>query len=291
MRHSAEGKHDSVIQRLKASPLCWAARLLALGYGLFIALYVLGTGFPTVTGYASRGEMGELVSSLLRWLFFYFPLVPAAIIAWRWHLAGGILLIAAGAAVCVGLALSSGMQWPVYLFALPIFAGSLLHLLVWYREKRADRMPQLSSREGTRQLVKGKSDRAMQHHKTSPLCWAARLLSLGYGLFIALYALGAGSPIVIEYASRGEIEKAVSALLNWLPFFIPLVPAVIAWRWHLVGGTLITAASVAFYLVFMFSSGTQWGAYVCVIPVLAGGLLHLVVWYKERRTNRIPLPA
>ena len=85
-------------QHHKTSPLCWVARLLSLGYGLFIALYVLGTGFPTLTDYASRGETGELLSALLRWLVLYLPLVPAAIIAWRWHLVGGTLVI--GRASC-----------------------------------------------------------------------------------------------------------------------------------------------------------------------------------------------
>ncbi len=278
MSKSAEG---GVTQHHKTSPLCWVARLLSLGYGLFIALYVLGTGFPTLTDYASRGETGELLSALLRWLVLYLPLVPAAIIAWRWHLVGGTLVIAAGAVFCMHCVLSSA-GWPAYLFILPIFAGGLLHLVVWYKDKRAEKM---------RNSAEGRNGSVMQRQKASRLCWAARLLSLGYGLVVALYALGAGHPIVIEYASRGEIEESMFALLNWLPFFIPLVLAVIAWRWHLVGGTLVTAVSGAFYLYFILSSGTQWIVYLYMLPILAGGLLHLVAWYKEKKTDQVTQPT
>jgi len=64
-----------------------------------------------------------------------------------------------------------------------------------------------------------------------------------------------------------------------------------AWRWHLAGGLLITAGSVALYLFFALSGNMQWGVHLYVLPLLVGGLLHLLVWYKEKRTDHMPQPA
>ena len=139
--------------------------------------------------------------------------------------------------------------------------------------------------------TKGTTENTRPQHRTSPLCWAARLLSLGYGLLIALYALGALILTLIGHVSRGETGESALGLLSGLPFFIPLVLAVMAWRWHLAGGLLITAGSVALYLFFALSGNMQWGVHLYVLPLLVGGLLHLLVWYKEKRTDHMPQPA
>lgn len=134
-------------------------------------------------------------------------------------------------------------------------------------------------------------DQAVKEHKTSPLCWAARLVALGYGLLIALYTIGALILTLAGSLSRGETWGAAFWPLFWLPFFIPLVLAVVAWRWHLVGGALITTGSVALYLFFIFSGDMQWGIHLYMLPLLAGGLLHLLAWYKEKRTRQVPQMA
>ncbi len=132
----------------------------------------------------------------------------------------------------------------------------------------------------------------LRHHKASPLCWAARLLSLGYGLLIALYALGVFiAASVGRGISRGEAVEWVLGLLFILLWFIPLALAVIAWRWHLVGGTLITAGSAGLYLFFAHSVNMQWGIHLYLLPLLAGGILHLLAWHMEKRTRQLPQPA
>jgi hypothetical protein len=132
---------------------------------------------------------------------------------------------------------------------------------------------------------------ATRQHGTGPLCWAARILALGYGLLIALYALAALIMTLIDHVSRGESAVSAAWLLVGLPFFIPLALGAIAWRWHLIGGALITAGSVALYLFFVLAGDMQWGVHLYMLPLLAGGLLHLVVWYKEKGTDRMTQPA
>ncbi len=128
----------------------------------------------------------------------------------------------------------------------------------------------------------------LRHHKASPLCWAARLLASGYGLLIALYALGAFIVTLIGHVSRGGNTEFMLGLLFVLPWFIPLALAVIAWRWHLVGGTLITAGSAGLYLFFAHSGNMQWGIHLYLLPLLAGGILHLLAWHMEKRTRQLP---
>ncbi len=125
-------------------------------------------------------------------------------------------------------------------------------------------------------------------HKTSPLCWAARLLPLGYGLLIALYTLACFIMVTAGHVSRGEEWGSVIWLLSALPFFLPLLLAVLAWRWHLLGGALIAAGGLALCLFFAFSSDVQWGVYLYLLPLLAGGFLHLLAWRQEKKGEDAP---
>lgn len=142
-----------------------------------------------------------------------------------------------------------------------------------------------------RKSVKLNNDQVIRQHRTSPLCWAARLLALGYGLLIALYVLGTWILVLMGKTSRGQTAEAMTDLAGWLPFFIPLVLAVVAWRWHLVGGTLITAGSAGLYLYLLLVGNMQWGVHLYVLPLLAGGLLHLLAWHKEKRADQMTQPT
>ena len=45
------------------------------------------------------------------------------------------------------------------------------------------------------------------------------------------------------------------------------------------------------YLFFALSGNMQWGIHLYMLPLLAGGLLHLVIWYKEKRADHMPQPS
>lgn len=132
----------------------------------------------------------------------------------------------------------------------------------------------------------------LRNHRAGPLCWAARLLSVGYGLLIALYALGVfvAASVGGGISGVGTAEWVVGLFLILL-WFIPFALAIVAWRWHLLGGSLISAGSVALYLVFAHAGSITWGTYLHVLPLLAGGLLHMVAWHMEKRAEQVPLPT
>jgi hypothetical protein len=69
-----------------------------------------------------------------------------------------------------------------------------------------------------------------------------------------------------------------------------MLPFVLAWRRHLLGGIVIVAVSI--YFIWYIWLGPippwfetrAWTVYVLPLWALscAGGLLHLVAWWKER---------
>ncbi len=130
-------------------------------------------------------------------------------------------------------------------------------------------------------------DRSALLHRASPLCRAARLLALGYGLLIALYVLAVFMMVIAGHVSRGEEWGSVIWLLSGLPFFLPLLLAVLAWRWHLLGGALITAGTMALYLILALAGDVQWGVHLYLLPLLAGGVMHLLAWHAERKSGAL----
>lgn len=53
----------------------------------------------------------------------------------------------------------------------------------------------------------------------------------------------------------------------------------------------MTAGSVALHFFFLVvSDHAQWAMHLYILPLLAGGLLHLLAWYKENRTFHAPEP-
>ena len=131
-------------------------------------------------------------------------------------------------------------------------------------------------------------DRTVLLHTASPLCWAARLLALGYGLLVALYILACAILIATGAASRGETAERLLYALAWLPGLVPLLLAALAWRRHLLGGALITAAAVALYAFLGFRDSLQWEWHVYLVPWLAAGLLHLLAWHREKKSEAAP---
>ncbi len=87
---------------------------------------------------------------------------------------------------------------------------------------------------------------------------------------------------------RGEEWGSALWVLTGLPFLLPLALAGLAWRWHLLGGALITAGSVVLYLLLGLAGDMRWGVHLYMLPLLAGGILHLLAWHKERKSDTTP---
>lgn len=89
--------------------LYWAPRILAILYILFISIFALDV-FGTGIGF------WQTLLALFMHLLPSFLIIIATFIAWKWELAGGIILIAIS--VLMGFMTLVVFSWPIF-FALP----------------------------------------------------------------------------------------------------------------------------------------------------------------------------
>jgi hypothetical protein len=121
MGRSLEDVVFSIIGPPHGSALCWATRIMALAWVLFLmSILVLGLLW------------GEV-------LYLAFPLVALAplIAGLRWHLVPAVLLTSAGVPYLGALLLhdplvSQPSQW---LFVMALLAGGIVNLLAWFDER------------------------------------------------------------------------------------------------------------------------------------------------------------
>jgi hypothetical protein len=123
------------------------------------------------------------------------------------------------------------------------------------------------------------------------LCWAARIISIAVSIVIAcILAAWAASYGLNE--DMGGISPFYFGLSVFHFWFIPVMLVVIAWRCHLLGGVAMLLYSPMPFLITWFitvvSEGHQDVSHLVlaafVFPV--GAALHLVAWWKERRSKR-----
>jgi hypothetical protein len=106
----------------------------------------------------------------------------------------------------------------------------------------------------------------------------ARYTLLIFGVLVFVFALLSGSETF-----GGGIKGILKNSPNALPWLILLVLVVIAWKWELVGGILITLLglfALGFFGIFAanFSIGTM---IICLFPVILGSFLILSWWLSR----------
>lgn len=127
----------------------------------------------------------------------------------------------------------------------------------------------------------------MKGHRSGTICYAARMLSLGYGLLIALFMLGVAVMLFVQNANNGRAIEAIAWLASWTAFLIPLALAIIAWRWHFVGGLLSMATWLIVCTALLAAGDMQWGVHALLAPFMIGGLLHLAAWRQEKKADQL----
>jgi len=126
--------------------------------------------------------------------------------------------------------------------------------------------------------------------EASRLCWSARIVCLAPWIAAPLLGLVVEAAFHTMYETRFPFNLPL-AMLGWFgyflvfPGFVLTIPTLIAWRRHLLGGTLLVLSS-GLFISWISVSGR--GITPLSIPELAvcvvfllGGILHLVVWWKE----------
>jgi hypothetical protein len=118
--------------------LCWAARIISLLPGLAAAY----DSRDTVIWAAKYGNVGDIFQTASMW---FALLVLPGLIAWRWHLAGSVLL-AVPALMLVFVPFTSEIDRSYGLLCilplgLALFAGAFINLMVWVWEVEGSRGP------------------------------------------------------------------------------------------------------------------------------------------------------
>jgi hypothetical protein len=121
------------------------------------------------------------------------------------------------------------------------------------------------------------------------LYWIPRILCIVAILFVSMFASDAFSPHNTIW------QNIVSLFMHLLPSFILIVALVIAWKWELVGGIIVTIMGLAFGTwVFLLnlkrihSVGKSLGlaAMIC-LPFVISGILFIVNHYSKKRNQTV----
>ncbi|MFA5155314.1 MAG: hypothetical protein WC453_02670 [Patescibacteria group bacterium] len=104
--------------------------------------------------------------------------------------------------------------------------------------------------------------------------WLPRILSLGFVLFLSLFALD----VFTEYSGWSAV---LPFLIHLIPMLILLAAVLVAWKYDLVGAVIFFGFAV-FYIV-MVGWGRPWSWYAAIsLPSAIVGLLYLLSWrYKK----------
>ena len=174
---------------------------------------------------------------------------------WRWAGAGGIITVLYGAYNVFQFRSLSNMNSPLTLIPAPAFyvlygifiIGGILNLVVGLRRKAIPYPETISGKQ---------------------LRWAARITAF--------------APIVINVI--------IYTLIYPSPFVLGAVPGLItagvAWFWPAPGGFLMLLLTVpGFYALFESNYDFQLKlpAYILCLIFIAGGFLHLIIPWRERR--------
>lgn len=115
--------------------------------------------------------------------------------------------------------------------------------------------------------------------------WTPRVLCIIAILFISMFAFDAFSPEMTFWQNLGSL------LMHLLPSFVLIAFLVVAWKWELTGGILITLVGLAtapfiYNLNFQRtqSVSTTIGAVLIVsLPFIVIGILFIVSYFMNRK--------
>jgi hypothetical protein len=115
------------------------------------------------------------------------------------------------------------------------------------------------------------------------ICWAPRILTVLFIIFISLFALDAFSPELTFW------QSLFGFFVHLIPSFILLAVLLISWKREIVGGIFFVLASLAY--AFMSLQGASmdgnlnsaWKNILIIgAPAFLIGILFLVNWLKRK---------
>ena len=106
------------------------------------------------------------------------------------------------------------------------------------------------------------------------------------------FRIGWGDPYPYVYGWYVVFSMTCWGPIIWLgPMYVMILPCILAWRRHFLGGIVIVAISIEFIWYMLlgpvpYGDGEERLLVAWVLPLwglsCAGGLLHLATWFMER---------
>jgi hypothetical protein len=110
---------------------------------------------------------------------------------------------------------------------------------------------------------------------TKAFYWLPRVLSIGFVLFLAMFALD----VFTEYSGW---DVVLPLLMHLIPSIVLLVAVAVAWRYELVGVVIFLGFAGLYVWMAGLDKPLSWYL-VIALPSATVGVLYLVSWLLKRR--------
>jgi hypothetical protein len=125
--------------------------------------------------------------------------------------------------------------------------------------------------------------------KEKVLYWLPRLLCIGAILFVSMFALDAFQP------GMTLLEQVEGFLIHMVPSFVLLTVLLVAWKWELVGGVVITLIGLGFspFVYLMnYNRNHSVGLSLSIIlminlPFVIVGVLFILNHYRNKKNGTV----
>jgi hypothetical protein len=111
------------------------------------------------------------------------------------------------------------------------------------------------------------------------LFWLPRILSIGFVIFLSLFALDVFSEDI-------GWNVVLPLFMHLIPSLILIAAVLVAWKYDLVGVVIFLGFAV--FYIFMAGFGRPWSWYATISgPSAFVGILFFLNWIKNGRRNKI----
>ena len=110
--------------------------------------------------------------------------------------------------------------------------------------------------------------------KQKIIYWLPRLLSLGFVIFLSLFALDV-------FGEKSGWAVALALVMHLLPSLGLLIVIIIAWKYELVGAIVFFAFAIFYILMVGSGRPFSWYAFIS-IPSAIVGILYFLSWRQNK---------
>jgi hypothetical protein len=124
------------------------------------------------------------------------------------------------------------------------------------------------------------TDGNMQEKINKFICWAPRILSIIFILFLAMFSLD------VFDEKLGFWKTVLGLLIHNIPVFILIVALLISWKHEIVGGIVFILAGILYVVMIISRSPFEWYmlSWILIVagPVFLIGILFIANWFRKK---------